>query len=228
MKTIKNAVQGGYYGRGIAVGVKNGRVGVLYFVTGRSENSKNRVLVERADGVYTEPFDPSKCVDPSLIIYRATCRVGGKIVVTNGDQTETIKDAVLGVGTFFDALQTRTYEPDGPIYTPRISACIDEKTGVCEMAILRRNVDGSCDRSLYCYEPQDGVGHLFSTYAGGMDCASFSGEPIEFSMPESALEMAKSAWEGLDERLRVGVYSCYYDLKTGNCEKIIINEKAKV
>ena len=60
-----------------------------YFIMGRSENSRNRIFVEDGDGIRTQAFDPSKLTDPSLIIYAPVRVLGNKIIVTNGDQTDT-------------------------------------------------------------------------------------------------------------------------------------------
>ncbi|MBR1747126.1 MAG: inosine monophosphate cyclohydrolase [Clostridia bacterium] len=225
MTSIQSLVQGAYFGRGIAVGCKDNKVGFAYFVTGRSENSKNRVLTERATGVYTEPFDPKLCSDPSLIIYRAVAYLSDRVIVTNGDHTDTVVQA--GKGRFFDALKTRLYEPDGPIFTPRIAAEIDKKTGEYSLAILKRGDEGECLRELFLYEPTDGVGRLVTTYDGTTEVKAFLGEPKVFSMPESAEGLAMEIWRGLEPAFRVGVYCCYLDLISGKIEKIIVNEKGK-
>ena len=134
-----------YPGRGIAVG--NGRV--YYFIMGRSENSRNRIFKEPEDGIMTEAFDPSKMKDPSLIIYHPVRKTDGALIVTNGDQTDTIRD----MGDFRKALMTREYEPDSPNYTPRISAIL-HNDGSFEMSILKKKDEG-CLREFFCYENSD-------------------------------------------------------------------------
>ncbi len=157
-----------YPGRGIAVG----RNRVYYFIMGRSENSRNRIFVETEDGIRTEAFDPAKVVDPSLIIYHPVRRVGGDLIVTNGDQTDTIRD----IGDFQDALMTREYEPDDPNFTPRISAVLHEDGSFC-LSILKR-IDGRCLREFFAYEGCDeGKGYFLSTYQGpGSPLPSFQGD----------------------------------------------------
>ena len=78
-----------YPGRGIILGrtPDNKKNVIAYFIMGRSENSRNRVFTETEDGIRTEAFDPSKMVDPSLIIYHPVRLYNGTLVVTNGDQT---------------------------------------------------------------------------------------------------------------------------------------------
>ncbi len=178
-----------YPGRGIAVG----RNRVYYFIMGRSENSRNRIFVETEDGIRTEAFDPAKVVDPSLIIYHPVRRVGGDLIVTNGDQTDTIRD----IGDFQDALMTREYEPDDPNFTPRISAVLHEDGSFC-LSILKR-IDGRCLREFFAYEGCDeGKGYFLSTYQGpGSPLPSFQGD-----MPEP-----EAVWEALNEDNKVSLYT---------------------
>ena len=119
----KDLRENSYPGRGIVIGRSaDGEHAVIaYFIMGRSENSRNRVFLEDGDGIRTEAFDPAKLVDPSLIIYSPVRVIDGKTIVTNGDQTDTIYDFIAKGDSFENALQTRTFEPDEPNYTPRIS-----------------------------------------------------------------------------------------------------------
>ena len=84
-----------YVGRGIVIGksADGTKACTAYFIMGRSANSRNRIFTERGGVLYTEPFDASKVEDPSLIIYAAVRNYENKIIVTNGDQTETINAA---------------------------------------------------------------------------------------------------------------------------------------
>ncbi len=147
MATLANLEQllkgNSYPGRGIVVGTSaDGKNAVCaYFIMGRSENSRNRVFVKDGEGIRTEAFDPSKLADPSLIIYAPVRVLGEQTVVTNGDQTDTIYDALCNAQTFEAALRTRCFEPDPPNYTPRISAIMTVKDGDLsyKMSILRLN-----------------------------------------------------------------------------------------
>ena len=183
-----------YPGRGIAVG--RGRV--YYFIMGRSENSRNRIFSPTEDGIRTEAFDSSKLTDPSLIIYHPVRQMGGSLIVTNGNQTDTIRD----MGDFRAALATREYEPDGPNWTPRISAILNAD-GSFSLSILKR-VDGRCLRCFYDYEGCDeGKGYFISTYKGdGSPLPSFEGEPMMIDMPEP-----EAVWEALNNDNKVSLYS---------------------
>ena len=183
-----------YPGRGIAVG--RGRV--YYFIMGRSENSRNRIFSLTDDGIRTEAFDASKLVDPSLIIYHPVRAMGGDLIVTNGNQTDTIRD----MGDFRAALATRAYEPDEPNWTPRISA-ICHADGSFELSILKC-VDGRCLRCFYSYEGCDeGKGYFISTYRGdGSPLPSFSGEPLCIDMPEP-----EEVWAALNCDNKVSLYA---------------------
>ena len=183
-----------YPGRGIAIG--NHRV--YYFIMGRSLNSRNRVFTLTDDGIRTEAFDPSKLSDPSLIIYHPVRMMDNSLIVTNGDQTDTICD----FGDFRAALMTREYEPDDPNWTPRISA-ICHTDGSFELSILKR-VQGRCLREFFSYEGCDeGTGFFLSTYQGnGNPLPSFSGEPLEITMPEP-----EEVWASLNYENKVSLYT---------------------
>ena len=183
-----------YPGRGIAVG--RGRV--YYFIMGRSENSRNRIFSLTEDGIRTEAFDASRLTDPSLIIYHPVRKMGDSLIVTNGNQTDTIRD----MGDFRAALSTREYEPDEPNWTPRISA-ICHKDGSFSLSILK-HVDGRCLRCYYDYEGCDeGKGYFISTYQGdGSPLPSFTGEPLCIDMPEP-----EQVWEALNKDNKVSLYA---------------------
>ena len=183
-----------YPGRGIAVGKDR----VYYFIMGRSENSRNRIFVETADGIRTQAHDPAKMKDPSLIIYHPVRTMGTDLVVTNGDQTDTIVEK----GDFRAALMTREYEPDGPNFTPRISA-VCHADGSFELSILKHR-DGRCLREFFCYEGcGEGKGYFLSTYEGpGDPLPSFSGEPMEIDMPAP-----EAVWDALNADNKVSLYA---------------------
>jgi len=183
-----------YPGRGIAVGKDR----VYYFIMGRSENSRNRVFLKTEDGIRTEAYDASKMKDPSLIIYHPVRRCGDALVVTNGNQTDTVCE----YGDFRAALMTREYEPDEPNWTPRISAIV-YPDGRFELSILKEK-DGKCLREFFCYEDcPEGKGYFISTYQGpGSPLPSFAGEPMEIDMPEP-----EAVWEALNADNKVSLYT---------------------
>ena len=156
-----------YPGRGIILGTsEDGDTAVAaYFIMGRSVNSRNRVFVEEPDGIRTEAFDPSKLSDPSLIIYHPGREMGRSLIVTNGDQTDTIREYLERGETMEQALRTREFEPDGPNWTPRISGllCPD---GSYKMSILKSaDPEGSaCARIFFEYPAIKGQGRFLHTY----------------------------------------------------------------
>ena len=184
-----------YPGRGIVVGHDR----VYYFIMGRSANSRNRVFTLTEDGIQTQAYDPSKLEDPSLIIYHPVRTMGDKLIVTNGDQTDTIRDA----GCFRRALMGREFEPDAPNYTPRISALL-RPDGSFELSILKRGLDGRCLRQFFSYEGCDpGRGYFISTYQGpGDPLPSFAGEPIPVTVPEP-----EQVWAALNGDNKVALYA---------------------
>ena len=195
MKSLVELLQSNPYpGRGIVVG-KNS---VYYFIMGRSENSRNRIFSVTEDGIRTEAHDPAKLSDPSLIIYHPVRQTEDALIVTNGDQTDTI----WKMGDFRAALATREYEPDEPNFTPRISAIL-YKDGSFEMSILKHR-DGRCIREFFNFEGVDeGKAYFISTYQGdGNPLPTFAGEPIEVDMPA-----VEEVWAALNQDNKVSLYS---------------------
>lgn len=184
-----------YPGRGIVVGADR----VYYFIMGRSQNSRNRVFVKTDDGIRTEAHDPAKLEDPSLIIYHPVRTLGDDLVVTNGDQTDTIVEA----GDFRAGCMKREHEPDAPNFTPRISAIV-RPDGSFEMSILKHQESGRCLREFFAYEGADaGTGYFISTYQGdGNPLPTFAGEPIEVSLPEP-----DELWAALNADNKVSLYA---------------------
>lgn len=229
----KELKENAYPGRGIIIGKsKDGKSAVTaYFIMGRSENSRNRVFTRDGEGLRTEAFDPSKLVDPSLIIYSPVRVLGNKTIVTNGDQTDTIYELMNNQQTFEQALRTREFEPDAPNYTPRISGIIklkDDKTFNYAMSILKSangNPD-SCQRYTFSYStPVNGEGHFIHTYKGdGNPLPSFEGEPKLISIPDDIDEFTSLLWESLNEDNKVSLFVRYIDLETGNTTTNIRNK----
>ena len=220
-----------YPGRGIMIGrsADNKCTVIAYFIMGRSENSRNRVFEETEDGIRTKAFDESKMTDPSLIIYHPVRRMdNGITIVTNGDQTDTIRDNILAGHCYRHALNTRTFEPDGPNYTPRISGVV-KPNGSYDLSILK-SLDGdpSCAcRYFYEYEaPKAGVGHFIHTYeSDGTPLPSFEGEPRRVSITAPDAEtLAEELWLALNDDNKVSLFVRYIDLETGDDETSIINK----
>ena len=217
-------------GRGIVLGrsADNSKAVIAYFIMGRSENSRNRVFEETPDGIRTRAFDPSKMTDPSLIIYHPVRLAGRGVVVTNGDQTDTVRDYLLAGRTFSEALRTRCFEPDPPNYTPRISGLLSPD-GSYKLSILK-SADGNPGCNLrYFYEydaPLAGEGRLIHTYQENADpLPSFEGEPrrVALTAPD-ARTLADQLWASLNEENKVSLYVCYRELSTGETDTVIINK----
>lgn len=223
-----------YPGRGIAVAkAPDGRqVFIGYFIMGRSENSRNRVFdpVPERGGICTMAADPAKLEDPSLIIYNPVLTLGKTHIVTNGDQTDTIREGLAAGKTFAQALHTRTFEPDAPNYTPRISGLV-KKNGDYTLSILK-SADGdpaSCRRYFFAYEaPRAGQGHFIHTYMGdGTPLPSFVGEPEQVEIPcGTPAELADLLWDSLNAENKVSLFVRYIDRKTGDWETVIKNKHA--
>lgn len=220
-----------YPGRGVIAGKSaDGRSAVCaYFIMGRSENSRNRVFTLRDMDVFTEPYDVSKVEDPSLIIYSAVRTYDNKVIVTNGDQTDTILDFIKRGSDMRDALRTRAFEPDAPNLTPRISAVLTFDMGDLsyDMSILKSgDAEGSvCQRYFYEYQSISGLGHFIHTYVtDGNPIPTFLGEPERIHIPSDIDEFTGKIWTSLNENNKISLYVRYTDLKTGESKVRVINK----
>lgn len=216
-----------YPGRGIIIGKsEDGASAVFaYFIMGRSQNSRNRVFTMRDGALYTEPHDYTKVSDPSLIIYSAVREINGSVIVTNGDQTDTIYEAMAKGGDMRSALRTREFEPDAPNLTPRISGVLnfgDEFS--YEMSILKSaDPEGTgCNRFFYEYSAISGVGHFIHTYVDdGNPLPTFVGEPERVTIPSDIETFANSIWQNLNCENKISLYVRYTSLASGEiCERI--------
>lgn len=219
-----------YPGRGIILGKsEDNRAVFAYFIMGRSTNSKNRVFEVSNDDIMTKAFDESLLSDPSLIIYSPVRVLGKKIIVTNGDQTDTIYEYLKDKKTFEDALYTRTFEPDAPNFTPRISGLIDIESGLKLKLSILKSDEGDESQSLrffYNYDnPKPGEGFLIHTYKENSDpLKSFEGEPIKVSLKGSIDEFSDSLWNSLNTDNKISLAVRYIDMATGKYEQIIKNK----
>jgi len=218
-----------YPGRGIVLGRSGDgkRAVLIYFIMGRSVNSRNRIFVETGDGIRTEAFDPAKLTDPSLVIYHPVRVYDGHAIVTNGDQTETIRDNMLAENSFHTSLLKREFEPDAPNYTPRISGLV-QPDGSYKLSILK-TLDGDpscCCRYFYEYDkPIAGAGHFIHTYkCDGEPIPSFEGEPKLVAIEGTLVEYANSIWNALNADNRVSLFGMTKDIQTDETERIIINK----
>ena len=209
-----------YPGRGIVLGKSaDGKSAVFaYFIMGRSENSRNRIFVEKDDELVIYPFDESKVSDPSLIIYSPVRRVWNKWIVTNGDQTDTVVDGLLAGQSFAISLEKREFEPDAPNFTPRISGIIDLDEGFFYKLSILKSADekgSACNRYCFRYEPLDGVGHFIHTYnCDGNPIPTFTGEPERVAVPADIDEFANGIWSVLNADNKISLYVSYIDLAT--------------
>jgi len=220
-----------YVGRGIVVGKSaDGKNAVsAYFIMGRSANSRNRVFTEKEGAVFTEPFDASKVEDPSLIIYAAIRELENKLIVTNGDQTDTIYDGVKAGKSFSESLTSRCFEPDAPNLTPRISAMLTfaEKDFSYEMSILKSiDLEGSdCARYTFSYPSKAGLGHFIHTYVtNGDPIPTFQGEPERVCIPDDIDAFTNTLWNALDADNKISLYVRYTDLESGTAVSRMINK----
>ncbi len=222
-----------YPGRGIVVGeTKDGtRAFFAYFIMGRSENSRNRVFRAYGEEIRTEPFDAQKVQDPSLILYSPVKAAGRHVIVTNGDQTDTIAASLAAGHCFRHALMQRTFEPDAPNFTPRISAILHLGKGAedfsYELSILKcgDKKGGGCDRFFFTYTPERGTAHFLHTYKKDADpLPSFEGEPMRVALGNDLSAIAEEIWANLNEANKIALVCRTYDLATGASAQVLKNK----
>ena len=222
--------QNPYPGRGIALGLTpdGKQSAAIYFIMGRSANSRNRIFVQEPDGIRTQARDPEKMEDPSLVIYHPVRRVGRGLIVTNGDQTDTILDYLERGQPMEQALRSRQFEPDGPNWTPRISGLLSPD-GSYKLSILKSaDEQGSaCLRQFFEYPGQPGLGHFIHTYVqDGSPLPTFEGEPERVEIGQDMDAFARQVWESLHEENKISLFVCYTNLETGEARQLIFNKYA--
>ena len=232
-KCILNELKNNSYpGRGIIIGTSEcGKKAVIgYFIMGRSVNSRNRVFVEQEGGIRTEAFDPAKLSDPSLVIYAPVRVLGEKTIVTNGDQTDTVFDFLSEGKAFEDALRTRTFEPDAPNFTPRISGIVDRENAsfTYKLSILK-SCEGNPEapeKFFFDFTSQNGIGHFIHTYKcdGDPRIPSFEGEPERIAIKGTIDEFTDAIWNSLNDDNKVSLFTRYIDIETGKVQTRIVNK----
>ncbi len=234
IRKIGDLLQGNTYpGRGIIIGkTQDGKNAcAAYFIMGRSANSRNRVFEMKDDVLFTKPFDESKVEDPSLIIYPAVRSFENKLIVTNGDQTDTIYDGLKGGLTFDKALESREFEPDAPNFTPRISGMLEfsENDFSYKMSILKSidEIGSACARYVFSYPAVSGLGHFIHTYnCDGNPIPTFSGEPERIVIDNSIDDFSKNVWNALDSDNKISLFVRFINLETGKNTDRIINKNS--
>ena len=232
IKTLSERLEGNRYpGRGIVIGkTPDGKkAAIAYFIMGRSANSRNRVFTEKNGEIFTEPFDASKVEDPSLIIYAAVRSYENKLIVTNGNQTDTIYDGLAAGKSFSQALTSREFEPDAPNLTPRISGMLtfEGNDFTYEMSILKSgDAAGTfCNRYTFSYGASAGLGHFLHTYVcDGNPIPTFQGEPERVAMDDDIDAFAADLWNALDAENKISLYVRYTDLETGAVDSRMVNK----
>ena len=225
MKLAENV----YPGRGIILGITpdSKKAVAAYFIMGRSVNSRNRVFVQEPDGIRTEAHDPSLMKDPHLIIYHPVREIGKGLIVTNGDQTDTIWEYLAKGESWEAALRTRMFEDDGPNWTPRISG-LQAGDGSYKMSILKAaDPEGNaCSRFFWEYPATAGLGHFLHTYVcdGNPVIPTFQGEPERVALDDDIDSFTATLWENLNADNKISLFVRYTDLATGAFEQRILNK----
>ena len=217
-----------YWGRGLLIGHTENRIAAAYFIMGRSENSRNRYFYEENNKIAIAPYDKEKLEDPSLIIYYPVKICGKKLIITNGDQTDTIENALKNGKTFEDGLRTRKFEPDEPHYTPRISGIIDLEDASFKLSILK-NDDGEgkvCNRYFYEFDKIPNIARFIHTYEGNATpLPTFEGEPKIFTIPGDIDTFTNDIWNNLHKENKISLFTVMIDPKTGKYESKILNKR---
>ena len=218
-----------YPGRGIVLGITpDGKKAVAaYFIMGRSVNSRNRIFALEPDGIRTEAHDPSLMKDPHLIIYHPVRSCGNGLIVTNGDQTDTIGEYLSRGESWEAALRTRMFEDDGPNWTPRISG-IQAGNGSYKMSILKAaDPEGNaCARFFWEYPATAGLGHFLHTYVcdGNPVIPTFQGEPERVAIAQNIEDFTEELWNNLNEDNKISLFVRYTDIETGKYEQKLLNK----
>jgi len=221
-----------YPGRGIALGLceSGDKAALVYFIMGRSEVSRNRAFFKNGKDIAIRMPHPEKLTDGSLILYTPIRTLNDTVIVTNGDQTDTVYEELQSGGSFEEALMRRTFEPDAPHFTPRISGLMRFEGGLSYKLSILKCGDGhgqSAFRQTFSYEPVKGMGHFIHTYQGDSDpLISFAGEPRAIYIPSDLDAFAEEVWNALHPQNKIALYVRFYDLATGEYDDRLFNNYA--
>ncbi len=233
---IYNIRNNEYPGRGIVIGMSPDGKNLIqiYWIMGRSPNSRNRIFEMDHHFVRTKAFDDTLMTDPSLIIYHPIKSYKNQHIVGNGDQTDTIYEYITKGDSFENALKTREYEPDYPNNTPRISGIININRDAANysLSILKALNDESliCQRNFYHYSNfLKGFGHCIHTYKeNGNPLPSFDGEPFIVKLYDDINENAEHYWNQLDINNKISILVKYIDISSKDTKITIINKNLKI
>lgn len=195
-----------YPGRGLVAGrLSSGEEFIAYFLTGRSAASRARRLEVR-NGTDVAVVDTSGGPPDNLRHYLAVARRGPWLVVGNGDQVEPLAEALAAGAPVLAAWAEHTYEPDPPIFTPRIwLAWSGDAPPVLGYVKRSARPDGSADRVVWASDlagPRAAV--LMTTYRGTAVDVLTSDCPTDVTVNGATVdEVLTMIWEALDPDLRV-------------------------
>lgn len=204
-QSLENLARMEYPGRALAIGrdLSGAFNIVIYAVTGRSPSSQARRLELDANAIWTKPTDPDalRKGNPDLLIYPAVILSKG-LAVSNGRQTSDIaaRSGQSPVQVLDEALKNWEYEPDSPIFTPRISGCI-LPSGRAGLSLIKRAENGASLRFLFEVPLIPGKGKLLTTYTGENKdpLQSYTGEPLDLGLREPT---AQALAEAVDQALK--------------------------
>lgn len=216
-----------YPGRGLLLGLTpNKKHAVLaYFIMGRSESSRNRIFIRDNEDIYTKAREEDKCVHPELLLYAPVRTQKNTVVVGNGDQTDTVFAALSEGGDFETALLSRTFEPDAPNYTPRITGLLYPYEKHCELSVLScPDGDGvACERRTYRLPLTPGNAYALHTYWQGDPTQPFRGEPLTLATMDEMALFTGLLWDALDSDNRISLYVRYISIRDKTYTDSLIN-----
>jgi len=229
---LKKLKEKKYPGRGIIIGLTPDKKNYvqIYWIMGRSKNSRNIIFVEENGYLKNEIYDEKLVKDTSLILYYSMKNFKDKHIISNGDQTETIFKYIKNGKNFEKALGTRYFEPDGPNFTPRISGILfNEKNEFTYKLSLIKSIDNNknyCAKYFFNYESAiPGYGHFISTYIDdGNPLPSYNGEPKILPIFNNMTDNLKKYWDLLNKDNRISIAVKYINIENKSFSYKIINK----
>ncbi|WP_406292880.1 IMP cyclohydrolase [Embleya sp. NBC_00888] len=210
MDQVHEVVAGNRYpGRGVLwARTLGGALCGGYFLTGRSAASKARVL-RPGDGELIVAPTGESARDP-LRHYVAARERGGWLVFGNGEQVAVVSDRLQEGRTPTEAMAGLEYEPDPPIFTPRVTVAADLRSGQdAWFGAARRSAGGRSAADVLTLAVRDlgpGDAVLMTTYrSDGQQVAT--GEPFLEARTGAADqgELLEEVWAALAPEFRVAV-----------------------
>lgn len=184
----------------IAGNLDTGSPVMMYAMTGKCDECRNRALVSAGSVLSVNSLDKSRLYDVSY-------KSGAWKVYANGEHGGVILkglDSGLSLLETLDQLELSESERNAKL------ALVTKEDGSYSIAVMR-NDSGKTDRVVYHYKPHPGFGHVIASFDEGK-----VQDPVLVRFKGRLSALCTEVWDSLDSEDKVSLYVGY-----GDAEKVI-------